>query len=107
MSEDSEAQIGSPCSLRHHQTNGAVGYCLKCLDCYTCSAMQLELSKHPPNSQIWVCSGCAGRISRTAKQLDIRGVLRGYYTEGMCGHPDCGRFSPILQLVLGPIHQLL
>lgn len=110
MSElDPKAKIGknAPCPLLYQQTGGAVGYCECCLDCYTCKTLEYELQHHPPETQIWVCSVCAGRLARAARERRIGNVLTGYYTEGRCGHPDCGRYSIVLQLALGPISTLL
>ena len=110
MSEqDPEAQIGknAPCPLLYWQTQGEIGYCTHCLDCYSCPTMQYELRNHPPDTQIWACSICAGRLARAAKHRRIGNVLVGYYTEGVCCYPGCGRYSILLQLVLGPINQLL
>lgn len=110
MSElDPAAQIGknAPCPLLYQQTRGTVGYCTRCLDCYTCPTMQLELSRHPLDAQIWVCSVCVGHLARAAKQQRIGNVLMGFYTEGLCAYPGCGRYSILLQLVLGPIVTLL
>lgn len=99
--QDPESQLATPCNLRSES------YCLRCLDCYQCQYMKEELLKHPPETQIWVCSGCAGYLSQAAKQRDLALLLTGYYTEGQCGCYGCDHQSIILQLVLGPIGELV
>jgi hypothetical protein len=106
---DPRAEItkNAPCSLLYQQTMGRQGYCKRCLDCYSCPVMHVELQKHPLHTQIWVCAPCAGKIAHEAKQQRLGNVLMGYYTEGWCCYPNCGRFSAMLQLILGPLHLVI
>ena len=98
---DPESQFGTPCTLRSD------GYCLRCLDCFACPYMQAELNKHPPETKLWACSRCTGHLARVAKLQGVELLLTGHYTEGICGFPQCGRSSILLQLILGPLNHLL
>ena len=91
------------------------GYCRRSKDCALCPIMAQELVQHPAEAQAWLCTDCVNTVSVRAKERRMKGVLLGHYTEGYCQNPACWmisrigepRYSVLLQLVLGPIRELL
>lgn len=90
------------------------GNCDHPQDCFRCNVMDACVNAANLNgvTTIWVCPDCCSEALKQSKKLGILTRLPGYYTEGWCQRPQCGRaaraapekqnearFSPLLQLM--------
>lgn len=84
------------------------GLCTRAYDCDSCELMMEELTYHAPYTVWWCCPDCISDLKKKSAGRGLHLSLPGFYTEGTCWNPSCqreGRYSVLLQLVLGDIRK--
>lgn len=84
--------------------------CTATFDCDQCELLQAELVYHAPETVWWCCPSCISQLKSRTKGRGVHLHLPGFYTEGRCQNPNCGRdeedrYSILLQLILGDIRK--
>ncbi len=104
----------SQCAGTGHDNRRVRGYCGQAGDCASCPELQMEIAHYHPSLIHWFCTDCVSKAVALAKLASVKLTISGYYNEGLCQGPYCpregseqlqlpARYSPLLQLLIGPL----